>query len=333
MKKKLTQWIFHRIAYSHSIFLEKLVIILNVLFHDWRIHPAYGSVPAIGNIAREELLKTYNDIDNDSLQQLLRFHEACRYPELADSNKTLFFYNADKILTKEERRQQHKIKKELVEIYNKFNLYIDVEAGYHHHGLREIEQSREYTKNKIFIDAGACFGDSAIIFLDQYEPSKVYSFEPSALNCSEYMKNLRKNHFPEGKYELVQKGVSDQCETLSFHDTGMGGTNLSSEGESSVDVVTLDDFCGCLTDSVGVIKADVEGFGLKLIRGAERTIRKNRPILCLSIYHNEEECLGIYRCLKEWNLNYSFKIRLHRLPFQVHELDLIAYPDEIWRNP
>lgn len=333
MKNKLIRVLYHLLERSQSVVLEKLLIIANVLWHDWQIHPAYGVMPSIGKISEADIAKAYRDIDAESLAQLQRFHRVSRLPEIADCDKTLFFYNTEKILTREERRSQRKVRKELAGLTQKYNLFFAPESGWHHHGLREITGSYQYTAGKIFIDAGACYGDSAIVFLDRYKPLKVCSFEPSERNCAEYRRNLKENHFRSEQYELIQKGISDCNATLSFRDTGTGGNNLLVQGDSTVEVVTLDEFCRNLPAPEGIIKADVEGFALKLLRGAEQTIRRDRPILCLSIYHNPEEFLGVYRCLKDWGIDYRIWIRLHRLPLQVHELDLVACPNELRQVP
>lgn len=40
---------------------------------------------------------------------------------------------------------------------------------------------------------------------------------------------------------------------------------------------------------IGFIKLDVEGYGVRALRGMEKTIQKSRPVLSLSIYHSPEE--------------------------------------------
>ena len=68
--------------------------------------------------------------------------------------------------------------------------------------------------------------------------------------------------------------------------------------------------------------------GLKFLKGAEATVRRDRPLLSLSIYHNEEEFSGIFRLIKEWNIGYHCEIRQFS-PFVMHgEYSLFAYPEE-----
>ena len=94
---------------------------------------------------------------------------------------------------------------------------------------------------------------------------------------------------------------------------------------------TLDEISSNYSIPFGVLKADIEGMGLQFVKGAKETIKRDRPLLTLSIYHNEEEFIGIYKTLKEWNINYNFEIKSFR-PYSSHgEISLFAYPAE-WKN-
>ena len=82
-----------------------------------------------------------------------------------------------------------------------------------------------------------------------------------------------------------------------------------------------------------LIKADIEGMGLAMVRGAEEVIRKNRPVLSLSIYHNREELFGIYQTLREWKLDYHCMVRMLAWPLPgFAELSLLAWPAELDRK-
>ena len=69
--------------------------------------------------------------------------------------------------------------------------------------------------------------------------------------------------------------------------------------------------------------------GLNVLLGAKDTIIKERPVLSLSIYHNKEELLEIYKTLCAWNLNYHVKIYMLTFPLYPLELSLVAWPKEI----
>ena len=58
---------------------------------------------------------------------------------------------------------------------------------------------------------------------------------------------------------------------------------------------------------VTFIKADVEGFEFPLLLGAENLIRKNRPKVSMTVYHNENNFLEIEEFLKNIHNDYRFK--------------------------
>lgn len=60
--------------------------------------------------------------------------------------------------------------------------------------------------------------------------------------------------------------------------------------------------------NVGLIKVDTEGHEQPFLRGAEQTIRTQKPVLLISIYHNMPDFFHIKPMLESWNLGYSFRV-------------------------
>ena len=80
--------------------------------------------------------------------------------------------------------------------------------------------------------------------------------------------------------------------------------------------------------TVGLIKADIEGAEQSLLRGAEKTIRKDRPALMISIYHNIDDLLDIKPMIEAWNLGYEFRIYRPIIRKIASEIMLIAEAQE-----
>ena len=75
-------------------------------------------------------------------------------------------------------------------------------------------------------------------------------------------------------------------------------------------ITTLDHFVSEQNLScLGLIKADVEGMELELLRGAVNVIRRDRSVLSLAAYHSGEELLGQYEFLSSCLENYHFELR------------------------
>lgn len=201
------------------------------------------------------------------------------------------------------------------------------ESLLHHHGLKTLPPSvKTYMKNRDFIDAGAFVGDSSIVFC-QYSPRKIYAFEPSRKNRESFQHYAALNHMPRNLYELVPMGVDEKERSIGINDVGGSSQTVDIPGELRVELTTVDRFAAEKNLRVGMIKADLEGMGLKMLKGALKTLQKDRPVLSIAIYHNVEEFLGVYEFLKSLNLNYHFEIQVCRQP--VFELTLLAYPKEL----
>lgn len=185
------------------------------------------------------------------------------------------------------------------------------ESLYYHHGLRFApEYVKRKLTGKLFADVGGWWGDSTVAFT-QYSPQKIIIFEPSEKNRRILVKNLQKNSISPDRYELMPFALSD-----------------FSGSENGMDFRTLDELSSAYSTPFGVLKADIEGAGLHFLKGAQATIRRDRPLISLAIYHNEEEFTGIYRTLQSWDINYHCEIKQFS-PYKQHgEYSLFAYPAE-----
>jgi len=197
----------------------------------------------------------------------------------------------------------------------------------YHHGLTLLDAAvHQYIAKGDFIDAGAYDGASALVF-QKYQPHRVYSFEPSPANQAIYLATMKRNRIKKDKFELVNAGLSEQDGELHFDPEAGIATTLSETGGQSCKITSIDNYAELHGLDVKLIKADIEGMGLELLKGAVKTIKKQRPLLLLSVYHNCKELLGQYELLKSMNLEYEIKFcPLYRCAF---ELTLIAFPKEL----
>ncbi len=219
--------------------------------------------------------------------------------------------------TEEERAEAARISADFNKTRRRFHFpryLVGPESLYYHHGLRFApEFVKQNIAGKLFADVGGWLGDSALIF-EGYSPEKTIIFEPFPECCRKLQKKIRKHGMKDDRYELLPFALSDKrsdCESFPTR--------------------TLDEIRPAYSVPFGLLKADVEGMGLKFLQGARETIMKDRPLLSLAIYHNEEEFAGIYQTLKSWDLNYHAEI-LALNPLTPHsEVTLFAYPAE-WKE-
>ena len=78
---------------------------------------------------------------------------------------------------------------------------------------------------------------------------------------------------------------------------------------------------------------DVEGHALEILRGAIRTIKNQRPVLSIAIYHNSSELFEVKPFLERHIKDYVFEFELER--FEIGDFPdtvLFAYPKELSEN-
>ena len=205
------------------------------------------------------------------------------------------------------------------------------EVAFFRHGLISCDSAiLDYIKTRDIFDLGAYVGDSALI-LSEYTDRTVFSFELSNKNAEQFRQNIGRSGIKN--VVLIESGVSDHCEDVKINDTGQSNTGICGRGTETVKLTTVDDEAMRLHANVGFIKADLEGFGLKMIRGAINTIKQHRPVISIGIYHNYEELFEIKPFLEEHVTNYEFKFQLHSFSEgKFVDLSLFCYPQEVLAN-
>jgi len=163
-------------------------------------------------------------------------------------------------------------------------------------------------KNEFFIDGGGFDGGSTKDFfkwLVDYETSgKSMIFEPNPILCNDCKQKFKDCD----NVKVVNKGLWHKEETLKFNKAGSSSC-INSEGEETIEVISLDEYLKDEKEPVTFIKMDIEGAELNALKGAEQTIRKYKPKLAICIYHKPEDVWEIPNLLLEFVPDYKFYIR------------------------
>ena len=86
-------------------------------------------------------------------------------------------------------------------------------------------------------------------------------------------------------------------------------SGLDACGSTFIQCVSLESVA--INFNPNLIKFDIEGAELDVLKGAERLLKKTRPNLCISVYHRPGDPLDILELLSSWNLGYQFYLRCH----------------------
>ena len=146
-------------------------------------------------------------------------------------------------------------------------------------------------KTKCFFDVGAHIGIVTLPIAKIIgDNGKVFSFEPSKKNLFFLKYHIKRNELKN--VQIIEKAVSSKNSRSSLYEsnqpTGMSSLipikNKKITIRSSINTITLDAFCYNNKIKPQVIKVDIEGSEIELLKGSKKIMRKIKPVFFLS-YH------------------------------------------------
>lgn len=171
----------------------------------------------------------------------------------------------------------------------------------------------------IVIDAGACWGDGTLHFaLDIAEHGHVYAFEFMPHNIEVFNKSLELNPKLKDRISLVPHPVWHASDiSMTFSTVGPSSRLINESDQTSATTTTtlsIDDFAESKNlNRIDFIKMDIEGAEMDALRGAIKTIKKDRPKLAICLYHRPSDFVEIPKLIKEAVPDYRFAIRHHSM--------------------
>jgi FkbM family methyltransferase len=174
---------------------------------------------------------------------------------------------------------------------------------YHPNDLFEI------LSDDIIVDCGAYTGDTLEnIYSSGYSFKKYFAIEPDKDNISKLMKTI--SSLPESvknKIVIIPKASGEYCGDISFDDSYGASSHIVENGHNIIPCTTLDS--EFTNEKISYIKMDIEGYEMNTLKGAEKIIKQNKPILAISIYHYPHDLWEIPLWINEHFPFYNFHIR------------------------
>ncbi|MDR2773919.1 MAG: FkbM family methyltransferase [Tannerella sp.] len=194
----------------------------------------------------------------------------------------------------------------------------------YHYGLKNLPDTvKSYIVGKDFLDVGAFSGDSALMLLN-YSPQRIFAYEPVPHNYNNLAQTIDRNGLKD-RIIPVNKGIGDRASTLKIDNKDGNSSFLPTySGDKMEDVVLTTIDLECKDKRIGIIKMDIEGFEYCAIEGALETIKRDKPVLLISIYHTGKDFFEIPPVIKKCVPEYKLNI-IDTDPTSVHEKILIGY--------
>lgn len=189
-----------------------------------------------------------------------------------------------------------------------------------HYFIAEVME--RLPQQAVFVDCGAFTAEFPRALKKQnIHFRKCYCFEMDKENCSIAEKNVKLLGC-ESEVDIVHSGVAEKNGYLYFESNGASSRLVDHETQNRIQVSSLDTYFQ--NSRIDFIKMDIEGAELGALKGGISVIKRDRPILAISVYHSLEDRINIPKYLYEQLDNYDFYLRQHSIWFS--ETVLYAVP-------
>lgn len=164
----------------------------------------------------------------------------------------------------------------------------------------------------VAIDGGAFAGVWTLELMKHFD--EVYAFEPDRDNRQCLISNVinKKNDFHG--LNIMSKALGDKNQTVKFKKNPsptshhVYANREKEEADYEVEMRTIDSY---ELDNVGFIKLDLEGYDMFGLQGAEKTIKRCKPVICIEMKgagkHYGVDDKQIKKYLKELGYTLSFR--------------------------
>ncbi len=169
-----------------------------------------------------------------------------------------------------------------------------------------------HNPEEVFIDCGACIGETITSLVKRGRFEQVVAFEPDPENLAVLQQAIgRLTGSQMMRVRISGKAVSDHSGVEAFDDGQKAMSRLDPEGKSEVPTTTLDHYLATTGVIPTFIKMDIEGAELRALAGAFGTIREHAPFLAICIYHELEHLWQIPLAIKAIRDDYRIFLRRH----------------------
>lgn len=139
---------------------------------------------------------------------------------------------------------------------------------------------------QVVLDIGTNVGEVLLNFAKRVGPAgRAIGFEPNPATLRKCRRNLSLNRFDNVEVHQLALGETRGKALLGQpSETNAGADRISASAGIPVELTTLDEFVvQHRLERVDLIKIDVEGFDLKVLRGGAETLKRFRPLLFVEL--------------------------------------------------
>jgi FkbM family methyltransferase len=174
----------------------------------------------------------------------------------------------------------------------------------------EAPRRIQVEEGDVVIDAGGCFGDTALSFAASVgKRGRVFSFDPLPAHQKVMRSNFARNPRLAERIEIVPHALSQHAGEIVRLSNKGAGSRMMDDGEIEAKTDTIDQLVERKgLKQVNFIKMDIEGAERLALVGARNTIAKHKPKLAISGYHSDDDLIIIPMLIKRLHPEYEIHV-------------------------
>ncbi|HAF61801.1 MAG TPA: hypothetical protein DCK95_05700 [Anaerolineaceae bacterium] len=188
--------------------------------------------------------------------------------------------------------------------------------------IRTLEKIRFLNLSGTYIDIGANIGNHAIYFLNECTTETVIAIEANIDLIPILRRNIKENNFQNKDCFILNYLISTYDKAYFFTEEEKNNIGMSFSSPKMIEGrnfevlngISLDKAIGGIYDfkNIKLLKIDVEGQELDVLKSGEKLILRHHPFICLEIFPENYEQVNnylekqSYRFLDKNYLNYIY---------------------------
>lgn len=166
------------------------------------------------------------------------------------------------------------------------------------------KEQTEIEKGEILLDIGTAEGLFPLTVVDKC--SYIYMVEPSTT----FHKCLNKTFAKYlDKVTLFNTAIGNEDGVITFNEDSLDGMISEVKNDSQLMSINKVDTLFKNGERITYLKADIEGFEAEMLKGAEQTIKRNKPKIAITTYHTQNDPKEIIDLITGFVPEYKYYVK------------------------
>jgi FkbM family methyltransferase len=158
----------------------------------------------------------------------------------------------------------------------------------------------EVAEGEIILDIGAAEGLFSLSVADKCD--KIILIEPNKFFANALGKSFSKCI---NKVEIINAAIGNENTMISFNSDSIN-SRVSNKTQTDNKQIRLAKIDSLGIEKITYLKADIEGYEQEMLKGAEQTIKKNRPKMAITTYHDTNDFKEMIKLVLSYVPEYKY---------------------------